>query len=82
MQKEQTLKGVVVPLLVTHKVSGVQAAIGVYPTLLDKDSDTFDHPLLRLEDTAPGVPVVLLRDFVVSRDLPTAYAEVREKVAF
>lgn len=49
--------------------SGQQILIGVYPALLDLHASGFSHPL------AGGG--VLLRDYVVVRDLPAAYAELR-----
>lgn len=82
VQREADIKGVSVPLLVSHTGSGKRVAIGVFPALLDPNSGDFDHPLLKLEDTAPDVTVVLLRDFIVARDLPSAYRTVCEEVGF
>lgn len=58
------------PLLV--RSGARQVAVGVFPALLDPGAPEFAHPL-----AASGV---LLRDYVVARDLPAAYDELRRTV--
>ena len=54
-----------------------RAAVGVYPALLNETLKEFDHPLKAL-NPRDGVCVVLLNDYIVARDLPTAYANFRD----
>jgi len=56
-----------VPLAVRR--GGRVVAVGTYPALLDRDAPGFAHPL--------GGDSALLRDYVVARDLPAAYLELR-----
>jgi hypothetical protein len=51
-------------------------AVGTYPALLDKEASNFDHPLYGL-DGEDDVAISLLAEYVVSRDLPTAYQQFR-----
>ncbi|MEI8166164.1 MAG: Zn-binding domain-containing protein, partial [Chloroflexales bacterium] len=51
---------------------GHQIVVGTYPSLLDPQAPGFSHPL--------GVGALLLRDYVVARDLPAAYADLRRAV--
>ncbi len=51
---------------------GRQIVVGTYPALLDPQAQGFSHPL--------GVGALLLRDYVLARDLPSAYAELRSAV--
>lgn len=51
---------------------GRQVVVGTYPALLDPQARGFSHPL--------GAGALLLRDYVVGRDLPAAYAELRRVV--
>jgi hypothetical protein len=46
--------------------------VGTYPALLDRAGPSFSHPLLMLRE-GPERTVVLLNDYVVAPDLPTAY---------
>ncbi|MCS6839232.1 MAG: DEAD/DEAH box helicase [Roseiflexaceae bacterium] len=55
-----------IPLFV--RGNGRAVAIGVYPALLNAASPAFSHPLQKRS--------VLLRDYIVTRDLPLAYAKV------
>ncbi len=48
--------------------NGRIVAIGIYPALLNPTSPVFNHPLQKRG--------VLLSDYVITRDLPLAYAEV------
>ena len=73
---DSNIHGVQVPLLVRDNAQGNWVAIGTYPALLDKDASSFDHPLYAL-DGEDDVAVSLLADYVVSRDLPTAYQQFR-----
>lgn len=49
---------------------GRHVTVGVYPALLDPGSSEFRHPLRS--------GALLLRDYVLARDLPAAYAAVRK----
>jgi len=51
---------------------GRQVVVGTYPALLDPQDQGFSHPL--------GAGALLLRDYVVARDLPAAFAELRRAV--
>lgn len=81
-KREATVHGVSVPLLVTggRGKSERLIAVGTYPALLDNEADNFEHPLQVLKSMAAGVKVVLLRDYVIDRDLPTAYQEFLDDV--
>jgi ATP-dependent helicase YprA (DUF1998 family) len=79
-----TVGGVDVPLLVKLPDGGRGGAarfvaVGTYPALLDRNADEFVHPLQAL-DSVDEVDVVLLNDYVVTRDLPTAYQQFRRDV--
>lgn len=79
-----TMAGVEVPLLVKLPESGGGGttrfvAVGTYPALLDRNADEFVHPLQAL-DGVDEVNVILLNDYVVARDLPTAYQRFRREV--
>jgi Domain of unknown function (DUF1998) len=74
---ESNTHGVKVPLLVQDKARSNSIAIGTYPALLDKNATSFDHPLYKL-DSEDDITVLLLPDYVVSRDLPTAYQQFRK----
>lgn len=65
-----SLGGAEVPLVVREPESGKRVAIGTYPAMLDED-DEIDHPLRRV--VGGGTRVVLLRDYMVVRDLPAAF---------
>jgi len=65
----------IVPLLVTPQSKGRPVAIGLHPSLLDTEADDFAHPLNAL-DGRDDVQVHLLNDFVLTRDLPSAYQEL------
>jgi hypothetical protein len=70
--------GVDVPLLVTPQSPSSSRdlrhiAVGTFPALLDRSADGFDHPLYDL-DHRDDTSVVLLEDYILARDLPTAYA--------
>lgn len=67
-----------IPLLIapkTKRPSATRYAVVTYPCLLDEDADEFEHPLQFL-DSEYGVEIVKLRDYVVDRDLPTAYQQL------
>ena len=72
------LDGIGVPLLVRRVGAGSQSAsvaVGVRPALLHDDDASRMHPLTALADRRKN-PVVLLRDYELDRDLPTAYGRV------
>lgn len=48
--------------------------VGTYPSLLDSTWSEANHPLAVM-----GLPVILLNDYVVDRDLPTAHLELCRK---
>ena len=73
VSRERSLNGQTVPLLASHPARG-DVAIGTHPALLDVDAARDEHDLPRLT----VIPVVLLPDYVVERDLPTAYTSVVE----
>lgn len=52
--------------------NGRRVVVGIYPALLNADDPAFVNSL--------GPASLLLRDYVVARDLPAAYAEVRRAV--
>jgi hypothetical protein len=58
------------PLVVRR--GGRAVAVRTYPALLDSDAPGFVRP--------PGFDGVLLRDYVVTRDLPAAYDELRRVI--
>jgi hypothetical protein len=64
-----------VPLLVEQ--GGVTAAIGTYRALLRRDAMQRIHPA---GQGTSARRIVLLNDYVVSRDLPTAYAMLRREL--
>jgi len=72
--------GIRVPLVVRSGASGNSDvfALGTYPALLNRDAEGFRHPLHEL-DSEDDVKLVLLNQFVVSRDLPTAYRHFRKQ---
>jgi Domain of unknown function (DUF1998)/DEAD/DEAH box helicase/Helicase conserved C-terminal domain len=53
-------------------------AVGTYPALLNRDAEAFHHPLHEL-DSEDDVKLVFLNQFIVSRDLPTAYRQFRRQ---
>jgi ATP-dependent helicase YprA (DUF1998 family) len=78
-----SLAGVVIPLLAEPRRSpgspGLDAiAVGTYPALLDPGAPAFDHELVRLGRSA-DVKVALMNDYVLARDLPTAYRHMRRQ---
>lgn len=71
-----------IPLLVvpkTKRPSATRYAVVTYPSLLDEDADEFEHPLQFL-DSEYGVEIIKLRDYVVDRDLPTAYQQLIKEI--
>jgi ATP-dependent helicase YprA (DUF1998 family) len=74
------VEGTRVPLVVKSeaKGNGDVFAVGTYPALLNRDAEGFRHPLHEL-DSEDDVKLVLLNQFVVSRDLPTAYRHFRKQ---
>lgn len=73
----EELRGIKVPLLV--KVGPRYTAIGSYHALLDKDAAEFTHPLQAL-DTWPNVDVILVNEYLLTRNLPVAYQYVTAKL--
>ena len=84
-QSEQSreISGVQVPILISPNTKGQNAsrqyAVGTYPALLDPVAEGFDHPLYEL-DGNDKVRVILLSDYIVDRDLPTAYHQLLAKM--
>ena len=75
--------GIQIPLLVTMPPRAGKAqqqiAVGTYSALLEVTHKDFSHQLHRLEGLSK-VSTVLLKDYVVTRDLPTAYKHFRKEV--
>ena len=75
--------GIQIPLLVTMPPRAGKAqqqiAVGTYSALLEVTHKDFSHQLHRLEGLSK-VSTVLLKDYVVTRDLPTAYKDFRKEV--
>jgi hypothetical protein len=70
-------RGTKVPLLLTLPDNNLSrkpkyAAIGTFPALLDRNLDGFHHPLYYF-DNYDDVTTILLEDYILERDLPTAY---------
>ena len=63
-------------LLATPVGGSKSIAIGTYPALLSKAEAEKRHPLMH----SPGGTRVLLPDYLVERDLPSAYQEVVKHV--
>lgn len=85
-QRDAVVGSLNIPLMITkanHQGRSVtrNVAVGVYPALLNPDADGFTHPLDAL-DSIDDVSSKLLRDYIVSRDLPTAYRELCDLVGF
>jgi hypothetical protein len=70
-----SVDGVRVPLLVQRADFPGGFAIGTYPALVDKEDERFEHPLYALDDV-DDTRILLIRDYVASRDLPTAYQQL------
>ncbi len=84
MSLTHTIGDVEIPLLVAPPARSQnrrlqQIVIGTYPVLLNRAHSEFRHPLNSVEATNTAI-LVLLRDYVVTRDLPTAYQEIRRAV--
>ena len=75
---EASIKGVNVPLAVRSQSNGDVFVVGTYPALLNRNAEEFRHQLHAL-DSEDDVKLVLLNEFVVSRDLPTAYRQFRRQ---
>jgi hypothetical protein len=63
-------------LLATSVAGGKSVAIGTYPALLSKADAEKRHPLSHV----PSGTSILLPDYLVERDLPSAYQEVVKHV--
>ncbi|MBS1853929.1 MAG: DEAD/DEAH box helicase [Acidobacteria bacterium] len=63
--------GVVVPLLATPPLGGTEALVGTYPALVTSAEAAARHSLR----TKFGRVAVLLPDYLVEQDLPSAYQE-------
>ncbi|MCI0392414.1 MAG: DEAD/DEAH box helicase [Acidobacteria bacterium] len=61
-----------VPLLATPRNAGVTVAVGIFPALLDSDAAMGLHQLLAFESARH----VLLPDYLVEWDLPSAYQRI------
>jgi ATP-dependent helicase YprA (DUF1998 family) len=61
-----------VPLLAIPKEGGPGVAVGTYPALLEKETAEKKHFL----SGRSGVNVVLLPDYLIEQDLPSAYQEL------
>lgn len=62
------------PLVVS--LDGVRAAVATFPALLEESAVRERHSVVAMARSA-GLSTVLLRDYVVSRDLPAAYGLLR-----
>lgn len=70
-ETEVLVNGVLVPLLVRQGFHSV--AVGVYPSLLDRQADEFSHSLMDLKGE---LPLILVPDLVPDRNLPALYSQV------
>jgi hypothetical protein len=77
-EENAIVAGTLVPLAIRSAEKPDTFVVGTYPALLDRDAEAFNHPLHEL-DGEDDVKLILLNDFVVSRDLPTAYREFRKQ---
>jgi Lhr-like helicase len=66
-----------VPLLVTRK--GRHVATGCYVGLVSDQSEEFKHPLDSIRGK-PKTDVCLINDYRLTRNLPAAYAQVRDLI--
>lgn len=75
-----TIQGMRVPLVMTPPNTNADNAqhvvIGTYPSLLDRTAQGFQHPLDTIA-THQNLCVVLINDYILARDLPTAYRKLR-----
>jgi hypothetical protein len=76
-RSDAALKGQEVPLLLETN-RGRKVAIGTYHGLLDQNQEGFDHPLESLESNGSGARVVLLNEYLLSRNLPAARGKLDE----
>ncbi len=67
--------GIDVPLALRH--AGRTVAVGCYHGLLDGDSKDFVHPLRSKLAARKDVQVHLVNEYLLSRNLPTAYQQIR-----
>jgi hypothetical protein len=70
-----------VPLLITASQAGKlrqSIAVDIYPALMDRDAACITHSLQQLYSKR-DIQVVLLNDYIVARDLPTAYQQLMEE---
>ena len=70
--------GVVVPLLV--RSNGGVLALGTYSGLLDRAASSFRHPLSDALDPRDDIELVLLNEYLLSRNLPAAYQIVKDSI--
>lgn len=75
-QGDLNLEGVQVPLAVQG--GGVLVAVGTHHGLLDRNASDFAHPLREALDARDEVHVLLLNEYVLSRNLPVAYQQVKD----
>jgi hypothetical protein len=80
-EENAVVSGRRVPLVIRSEEAADTFAVGTYPALLDRNAEQFGHPLHEL-DGEDDVKLILLNDFVVSRDLPSAYREFRRQAGF
>lgn len=73
-----SVDGICVPLLV--QCGSRSVAIGSYNALLDKDAEGFVHPLMELRNERHDIKVVLVNEYLVTRNLPVAYQYVLEEM--
>ncbi len=74
VEQGKTTMGIDVPLIIRRR-DGQSVVVGTFPALLDHDFAKSQHPLRRLEE-AKAARVVLVNDYVLSRDLPSACNEI------
>lgn len=73
-----SIEGSSIPLLINDRTG--QVAIGTYSALLDETSLAFQHPLQDTLDHQDSIRVQLLDGYRLSRNLPLAYALVKENL--
>jgi hypothetical protein len=70
------VNGVAVPLCI--RTGTLALFVGTYPGLLDRENAGLSHPVAQLADTVDDVRMKLVNEFVLSRNLPLAYQQIRD----
>lgn len=76
MNSLASVGGAVIPLLAIPPTGGSPAAVGTYPSIVSRGEAEKSH-FLQAEDSG----AILLPDYLVEQDLPSAYQEVLRQQA-